>query len=98
MLSSGTAANRRSASVCSAGVVRAVTTVIPRSVGGRAEDGVRIEVDVAADEAARHLRQRARVDEQAETFAWGVGNRDEDGVRPWANVSACSSTRARLRR
>src|SRR5436309_14502265 len=80
MLSSGTAASRRSASVCSAGVVRAVTTVIVSSVSGRAEDGVRIEVGVATDEAAGHLRKRAGVDDQAEAFAWGVGNRDEDGV------------------
>src|SRR3989441_2818684 len=80
MLSSGTAARSRSASVCSAGVVRAVTTVILNSVGGRAEDGVRIEVGVATDEAAGHLRERAGVDDQAEALAWGIGNRDEDGV------------------
>src|SRR2546422_6672546 len=79
MLSSGTAAKSRSASVRSAGAGRAVTTVILSSFGGCAEDGVRIEVGVAADETAGHLREGAGVDDQAEPFAWGVGNRDEDG-------------------
>src|SRR5882724_5404147 len=80
MLNSGTAASRRSASVRSAGVVRAVTTAIRESVGCCAEDGARIEVGFAADEAARHLRERARVDDEPEALARRVGNRDENGV------------------
>src|SRR5580765_6091899 len=80
MLSSGTAARRRSVSVRPADAGRAVTTAIPGSVAGCAEDGVRIEVSVATNEAARHLRQRAGIDDQAEALARGIGNRDEDRV------------------
>ena len=80
MLSSGTAASSRSASVRSAGVVRAVTTAMRESVGCCAEDGARIEVGFATDEAAGNLRKRARVDDQPEALARGVGNRDEDSV------------------
>src|SRR5229473_7884210 len=87
-LSSGTTARSRSASVRSAGAVRAVTTVILRSVGGCAEDGLGIEVGVATDETARHLRERAGVDDQPEAFARGVGNRDENGVRASARENS----------
>src|SRR5207247_11481113 len=81
MLSSGTAASRRSARACSAGVVRAVTTAIRGSVGCGAEDGARIEVGIATDEAAGHLRKRAGVDDQSEALARCIGDRDADGVR-----------------
>src|SRR5580765_1918098 len=81
MLSSGTAARSRSVSVRSADAGRAVTTAILGSVAGCPEDGVRIEVSVATNEAARHLRQRAGIDDQAEAFARSIGNRDENRVR-----------------
>src|SRR6266576_1592141 len=81
MLSSGTAASRRSASVCSAGVVRAVTTAIRESVGSYAEDGARMEVGFATDEAAGNLCKRAGVDAQPEALARRVGNRDEHSPR-----------------
>src|SRR6266581_3936267 len=80
MLSSGTAASRRSASVRSAGVVRAVTTAIRDSVGCCAENSSRIEVGLATDEAAGHLRKRAGVDHQPEALARRIGNRHEHGV------------------
>src|SRR6202795_2934945 len=88
MLSSGTAASRRSASVRSAGVVRAVTTAIRESVGCCAEDGARIEVGFATDEAAGNLRKRARVDDQPEALARRVGNRDENGIRACARENS----------
>src|SRR6476661_1922069 len=88
MLSSGTAARSRSVSVRPADAGRAVTTAIPGSVAACAEDGVRIEVSVATNEAARHLRQCAGVDDQAEAFARSVGNRDEDRVRSRAGEDA----------
>src|ERR1700693_4092665 len=81
MLSSGTDASRRSTSVRSAGVVRAVTTAIRESVDSCAENGAGIEVGVATNEAARHLRERAGVDDQPEALARGVWNRDENAVR-----------------
>src|SRR5216683_3660776 len=80
MLSRGTAARRRSTSVRSAGVVRAVTTAIRESVGGCAEHGARIEVGIAPDEATGHLGKRAGVDDQSEPLARSVGNRDENSV------------------
>src|SRR6266550_5452669 len=88
MLSSGTAASSRSASVCSAGVVRAVTTAIRDSVGCCAEDSSRIEVGFATDEAAGHLRKGAGVDDQPEALARRVGNRDENGIWPYARENS----------
>src|SRR5918992_4680548 len=81
MLSSGTAATRRSASVRSAGADRAVATPM-LLVDGGAEDGTRIEIGFPADEPARHVGQRARVDDQAERLAGRIRNRDEHGVGP----------------
>src|SRR5919197_6160345 len=82
MLSSGTAASSRSLSVRSAGAARTVATLTGRSVDGGAEDGTRIEVGLAPHEPARHLCQRAGVDDEAEPLARGIRNRHEDGVGP----------------
>src|SRR4029077_7919523 len=81
MLSSGTAAKKRSTSVCSAGALRAVTTAIGGSVDGSAECDVGVEVRVAPDEAARQLGQSAGVHHEAESLPGSLGNRDEHGVR-----------------
>src|ERR671931_30364 len=81
MLSSGMAASTRSANVRSAATEDAVATDIPGLVDAGAQDDAWIEVGLAADEPAGHLRERARIDHEPEPLARSVRNRDEDGVR-----------------
>src|SRR6266498_5408257 len=80
MLSSGTAASRRSTRVRSAGAGCAVATLISESVDSGAEDDAGIEVGLAAHEPARHVREGTGVDNQPEPFVRRIGNRHEDAV------------------
>src|SRR2546426_10276015 len=82
MLSSGIAARTRSANVRSAATEDAVATDIPGLVDAGAQDDAWIEVGLAADKPARHLRERARIDHQPQPLARSVGNGDEDCIRP----------------
>src|SRR6266511_1143402 len=89
MLSSGTAASSRSASVRSAGRGLTVATLILGLVPGAlvdsgAEDDAGIEVGLAPDEPARHLCERAGVNDEAEPLTRCVRNRHEDGGGPHA--------------
>src|SRR5262249_59959060 len=90
MLRSGTAASSRSESV-RVGRVRASSTrrgvatalTRPRSLdsSGRAEDDGRVEIHVAADEAARDVGPAARLDHGVEARTFGVGDRHEHRLR-----------------
>src|SRR5262245_3979857 len=80
MLSSGTAASRRSVSVRSAGAVGAVATVSAVSVCRSAQDDSGVEVAVAPDEPAWYLGPGAGVDDDSELFARRVRNRHEHRV------------------
>src|SRR2546421_530432 len=53
----------------------------PRSLDRCAEDGGRVEIDLAAHETAGDPRTAAGLDDAVETFASRVGNRDEHRVR-----------------
>src|SRR5439155_23281094 len=93
-LRSGAAARIRSANVRSAGTARAVVTATsaPSStaahvllggalIGCGAEHDARIEDLVASHEPARHVGERAGVDDEPELLARRIGNRDENRVR-----------------
>src|SRR2546423_7563578 len=94
MLSSGMAASTRSAKVRSAATEDAVATDIPGLVDAGAQDDARIEVGLAADEAARHLRERARIDHQSQPLPRSVGDGDEDRVGPHASQDRLDLGRA----
>src|SRR5437764_8511105 len=81
MLSSGIAARTRSANVRSAATEDAVARDIPGLFDAGAQDDARIEVGLAADEPARHLRERAGIDHEPQPLTRSIGNGDEDRVR-----------------
>src|SRR5512141_238742 len=81
MLRSGTAARSLSVSVRSAGARCAVAIPITRSLlRAGAEHDAGIEIRLAPDEPARNLGTGARVDDESEPVARGIGDCDQHGV------------------